>query len=134
MCTLASSSVVQAASTKSESEPTASSWAIKSSVPVKKPTAFIVDFNDENSQNKGDNLQEAFLKYRNYKMVSYSLAQKSWQFSRFVTLMPSLPDSIREYIRRYVFNNNLMLSGKTKSEYYRIFEAIRNIAFLRETK
>jgi hypothetical protein len=34
---------------------------------IKKPTAFIVNFDDTNKKN--ENLQEAFLKYRNYKMV-----------------------------------------------------------------
>jgi hypothetical protein len=37
---------------------------------IKKPTAFIVNFDDNNSiSKKNENLQEAFLKYRNYKMV-----------------------------------------------------------------
>lgn len=36
----------------------------------KKPTAFVVNFDDNsNASKKNENLQEAFLKYRNYKMV-----------------------------------------------------------------
>ena len=75
MCSLAAPGLV---SGPAKSESTSPS----SSVPVKKPTAFIVDFSDQNpsgAKNTSDNLQEAFLKYRNYKMVT--LVHRIWSES-----------------------------------------------------